>query len=111
MRFSTTTVKWHVCVRELLKQWQASLAVNPDERAKLAHIYLEEFERRVIAGDGKPSDAIVDERTKPVTYWLELSGGTWAQFAEGEPRKVSLFSYARKMVVINLATRPQASTR
>ena len=111
MRFSKTIVKWHNDVRDLLSRWQASLATDPEERAELARIYLHEFERRVIAGDGKPSSALVDERTKPTTYWLELSGGTWAQFAEGEPKKIGMFSYARKMVVINLASRPLVPSR
>jgi hypothetical protein len=49
-----------------------------------------------------------DDTTSPPTYWCELTGGTWVQFVVLPDRRVTLFSFEREVVVINLAPGPPA---
>jgi hypothetical protein len=103
MRFSSTSVAWHRSLRPQLEHWRDSLSSDPLERDVQFRVYTERLESRIKACNGIPPEALCDARTKPATYWMELTGGTWVQFAE---QKRSLFSTERRIVIVNMTSAP-----
>ncbi len=100
------TVKFHQDTQPALAAWQRSLTDTPRRRAELRDIYLTEFRNRVDLAAGPPVDAIKDERTRPLTYWVELSGGTWLQLVVVETRAGILGRVSREVIVLKVASRP-----
>jgi hypothetical protein len=60
------------------------------------------FESRIREAKGPPTDARLDDRTSPPTYWMELTGDMLAQLVVMPDRRMGFFGHEREVVVLSL---------
>jgi hypothetical protein len=64
------------------------------------------FVRTILADRGVPKTSIGDNSTDPPTFWCDFPGGGIARIVVAPDRRVGLFSYVRRVIVIDLNFSP-----
>jgi hypothetical protein len=88
-----------------LDAWAAGLAADPVIARGLRAALLAEWIQRVEAADGLPPDRVTNAGTDPPTYWVQLDGRTWLEYAVRDERS-GTFRRTRRVIVTGLAGRP-----
>jgi hypothetical protein len=96
----------HERIRPLLREWRESLPGTREEQAELSRRLWREFVRSIVAGRGVPEKSRKNDTTKPPTHWCGFPGGGIARILIEADRRVRLFTYVRRVVVIDLTFSP-----
>jgi hypothetical protein len=96
----------HKDIEPLLREWRRSLGASRAERYREFNKLWSEFVRSIIAARGFPKTAYEDDSTEPPTYWCAIPGGGLARILVEPAVRVGLFSYVRRVLVIDLNFSP-----